>query len=91
MTDIGINAFVDRAGMSAETVRALMEEETWLTPAQALEYGLVTSIVQDAAIPVAQAAKKAIMQKVLALPKAEPRAETPVPNNPILKLFERSI
>lgn len=91
MTDIGINAFVDRAGMSAETVRALMEEETWLTPAQALEYGLATSIVQDAAIPVAQAAKKAIMQKVLALPKAEPRAETPVPNNPILKLFERSI
>lgn len=69
MTEIGINAFVERTGMDADQVRQLMEAETWLTPAQALDYGLVTSITQDAALPVAQDAKKAIMQRVLNPPK----------------------
>lgn len=65
MTEIGINAFVERTGMDADQVRQLMEAETWLTPAQALDYGIATSITQDAALPVAQDAKKAIMQRVL--------------------------
>lgn len=36
MTEVGINAFVERTGMSTEKVRALMEAETWLSPEQAL-------------------------------------------------------
>lgn len=66
MTEIGISAFVERAGMEESTVRELMEAETWLTPAQALDYGLATSIMADDALPVAQDAKKSIMQRVLA-------------------------
>lgn len=62
MTEIGITAFVERAGMDGEQVRALMDAETWLTPDQALEFGLVTSIKADAALPIAQAVKKTIMQ-----------------------------
>lgn len=98
MTGVGINAFVERAGMDAGTVRKLMEDETWLTPAQALEYGLATAIMADSAVPVAQAAKKDIIQRMFTVPLAqaeqtrdieEPRAETPV-INPIMKLFERS-
>lgn len=91
MTDVGINAFVDRTGMDADAVRQLMEAETWLTPAQALEYGIATSITADMTAPVAQAAKKDIIQRVFCVPpkQVEPRAETPVPN-PIMKLFERS-
>lgn len=65
MTEIGISAFVERAGMEESTVRELMEAETWLTPAQALDYGLATSIMADDALPVAQDAKKSIMQRVL--------------------------
>lgn len=68
MTEIGINAFVERAGMSADDVRVMMESETWLNPAQALECGLATSITADEALPIAQAAKKAIMQCVLTEP-----------------------
>lgn len=91
LTDVGINAFVERTNMSADDVRALMESETWLTPDQALEYGLATSITADEAMPIAQAAKKAIMQKVFKPIQInqEPRADEPVPN-PIMKLFERS-
>lgn len=91
LTDVGINAFVERTNMSADDVRALMESETWLTPNQALEYGLATSITADEAMPIAQAAKKAIMQKVFKPIQInqEPRADEPAPN-PIMKLFERS-
>ena len=91
MTDVGINAFVERTGMDADAVRQLMEAETWLTPAQALEYGIATSVTADMMAPVAQAAKKDIIQRVFCEPpkQVEPRAETPVPN-PIMKLFERS-
>lgn len=96
MTDVGINAFVDRTGMDANTVRKLMEEETWLTPAQALEYGLATSIAADMTVTVAQAAKRDIIQRVFAklpmqqeTPHVETRARMPV-INPIMKLFEGS-
>ena len=34
MTEIGINAFVERTKMAADDVRALMEAETWLSPAR---------------------------------------------------------
>lgn len=65
MTEIGINAFVERAGMTADQVRQLMQAETWLTPAQALDYGLATSIASDGALPITQDAKRAVMQRVL--------------------------
>lgn len=77
MTEIGINAFVDRTGMTADEVRALMKVDTWMTPAQALDYGIATSITQDAALPVAQDAKKAIMQRVLNPPDETQPEEKP--------------
>lgn len=73
MTDIGISAFVERTNMEEAEVRRLMDGETWLTPAQALEYGLATSIHKDDGLPVAQDAKKSIMQRLLQA-KAEPKA-----------------
>ena len=98
MTDVGINAFVERAGMDADTVRQLMEAETWLTPAQALEYGLATAITADQSAPVVQTAKRGIIQRVFSEapkqekpreePLEEPVEETPVPINPIMKLFD---
>lgn len=77
MTDIGISAFVERTNMDEAEVRRLMDGETWLTPTEALERGLATSITADAALPIAQAAKKAIMQRVFFAPvdEADRRAE----------------
>lgn len=71
MTDIGISAFVERTNMDEAEVRQLMDGETWLTPTEALERGLATSITADAALPIAQAAKKSIMQRVFFAPVAE--------------------
>lgn len=89
MTEIGINAFVDRTGMTADEVRTLMKVDTWLTPAQALDYGIATSITQDAALPVAQDAKKAIMQRVLNPP--EEKTETKPKEKPKEEPAEKTL
>ena len=85
MTGIGIRAFVDRAGMREETVRELMQNEVWLTPEQALEYHIATSITADASGSYTQDAKKQIFRRIFAQ-NAKP--QEPKKNN-ILKLFER--
>ena len=77
MTEIGINAFVERTGMDADEVRQLMQAETWLTPAQALDYGLATSITSDGALPIAQDAKRAVMQRVLQTKAEQARVGAP--------------
>lgn len=93
MTEIGINAFVERTGMDADQVRQLMEAETWLTPAQALDYGIATSITQDTALPVAQDAKKAIMQRVLNPPdkKTETQPEEKTKEEPAEKTLMQAL
>lgn len=78
MTQIGIRAFVDYAGMSAEEVQSLMDSETWLSPDQALEKGLATAIYKDEVLGIAQDAKRAIMQQVLK-PSAVQAVTEPVP------------
>lgn len=65
MTEIGISAFVERTGMDENDARKLMEAETWLSPDQAMEYGIATSIADDNVMLVVQDAKKSIMQRVL--------------------------
>lgn len=94
MTNVGIQAFVDRAGMAQEEVKALMERETWLTPAQALEYGIATAIIQDPAPRHVQSAKRDIFQRFFqAVPKAKEQNQMPQQQEPeqnkILQLFER--
>lgn len=89
MTEIGINAFVERTGMDADQVRQLMQAETWMTPTQALDCGIATSITQDAALPVAQDAKKAIMQRVLNPP--EEKTETKPEEKPKEEPAEKTL
>ena len=45
-----------------------MEAETWLSPDQAMEYGIATEIADDNVMLVVQDAKKSIMQRVLNKP-----------------------
>lgn len=89
MTDIGIDAFVERAGMDADQVRQLMQAETWMTPAQALDCGLATSITTDGALPIAQDAKRAVMQRVLNPP--EEKTETQPEEKPKEEPAEKSL
>lgn len=87
LTTRGIQAFVDSAGMDPNEVKALMEKETWLTPAQALEYGIATAITQDAAPRHLQNAKRDIIQRFFIHTQTIPETKE---RNKILQLFERS-
>lgn len=75
-TEIGIKAFTDRAGIAEEDVRQLMAEETWLSPEQALEYGIATAVIADDIPRHMQSAKKAFVQRFVQRP-AEPPTEPP--------------
>lgn len=80
MTGIGISAFVERTRLTEDEARALMERETWLTPAEALEAGIATAIRTDESAPVAQTAKRDIMQRLLAeKPQEQKREPEPAP------------
>jgi len=85
ITEIGQRVFTERAGIPNEKIRELMENETWLTPEQALELGIVTAIVADPAPRYAQSAKRAVMQRVIGAaqaalsPDPAPAPEPPAP------------
>lgn len=64
-TEIGINAFTERTGMSKENVLQLMQAETWLTPEEALIYGIATAIVQDKGSGISQSVKREVLKTLL--------------------------
>lgn len=102
MTEIGIQAFVDYAGMDAQEVKDLMAAETWLSPSEALEKGLATAILADESVGFAQDAKRQILQKVLkqdtttittdpVVPQAPEQAQEAVPTLTLIEKLSRMI
>lgn len=79
MTEVGLNAFTDNTGMTADEVRELQKSETWLTPSEALERGIATAILADTAPKHAQDAKRQILQRVLDRAPATERIPEPKP------------
>ena len=77
MTEVGLNAFTDNTGMTADEVRELQKSETWLTPSEALERGIATAILADTAPKHAQDAKRQILQRVLDKAPATERIPEP--------------
>lgn len=86
ITDIGVNAFVERAGMERDKVLELMHEETWLTPEAALELGIATAIMQESGSGPAQSARREIMQR-LTQPREEEKTPTPKPGKSIMEML----
>lgn len=76
MTEIGINAFVERAGMKRETVEELMKGETWISAEEAIGYGIATEIKTGADEGTVQSARGAIIEKLMQKAEA-PKEETP--------------
>lgn len=75
LTEIGINAFEEIAGMNRDTVKQLMEAETWLTPQEALSYNIATAVITKAESGEEQSALKAILQKIMTkTPESAPAA-----------------
>lgn len=86
LTEIGINAFVERAGMERETVQNLMENETWLSPEEALSYNIATGIQKSNENGVSQSALGDIMRKLFA---KEPEEKLPVPEEKVPETIEQ--
>lgn len=82
MTEIGIQAFVDYAGMDAKEVKDLMDAETWLSPSEALEKGLATAILADESVGFAQDAKRQILQRVLQSDRKPEKQAVPLQEPP---------
>lgn len=77
LTEIGVQAFVESAGMDRDEVLELMKAETWLDPAEALEKGICTSIISaKAEQKLTQSVRRQIVQALTAKPTAEPKKET---------------
>lgn len=73
MTDIGIQAFVERAGMTEAKVRELMQAETWLRPGEALELGIVTEMYRSGnSGPYTQSAQAAVFRQIFGAPPSCP-------------------
>lgn len=93
MTDVGINAFTERAGMDADEVRQLMDAETWMNAWTALETGLVTTVEQSAAAVFAQSAKNAVIGRFVQTAQPAPPPPSPAEPKepkayPILQMFK---
>ena len=93
MTDVGVNAFTERAGMSEDRVRELMAAETWMNAGTALEHGLATEVVESAGSAFAQSARKAVVSRfVQTAPDQTPPPPPPEDPKPrtgtILQMFK---
>lgn len=77
MTQATINAYMKHVTISEETLKQMMDNETWISPQDALEMGFATSVVDDPANRQAanQNARKRLVQLVLGGPRNEPPVE----------------
>lgn len=64
MTEQGIKAFVDAAGMDAGKVRELMAAETWLDAETAKELGIVHEITAEKEKGIEQSALRALHRQI---------------------------
>lgn len=85
ITDVGINAFVERTGQSKERIAQLMKEETWLTPEEAMKMGLATTIQRaESAAGYTQSVMDSVVQ---AMKAAKQQAKEPAPHDNLFKKF----
>lgn len=86
MTEIGISAFVERAGMTREKAQELMRAETWLTPEAALELGIATALIKDDSGGPAQSARRQLIQRLTQPKQKEPNTD-PEPGSSIMEML----
>lgn len=67
ITSASVNAYMEYAAITQEELQTLLDNETWITPQEAMEYGFATSIVGNPAPKkAAQSVKKSLMKLILA-------------------------
>lgn len=75
ITSASVAAYMKHVNITEEALKKMLDDETWIKPADALEMGFATSILADAAKGVNQSARKIVfsaLTKVSAEPPKEP-------------------
>ncbi len=64
ITSASIKAYMEHVNISGEELRELLDNETWLTPDEALEMGFATKIVTESIKNPSQSARMALFRRV---------------------------
>ena len=66
-----VEAYKNNSNLSEEKIKELMKAETWILPAEAVEYGMATQVREKAEDGIKQSAMKRIMQILSGTPKMD--------------------
>ena len=78
MRDTIVQAYLKKSSLDAATLETYMKEETWLTAAEALEYGFCDEIAGVASIAAKANIPEKIKEKIMAKKKLVVNQEAPV-------------
>lgn len=75
ITQLSVNAYMSKVSIPEEELKTMMDEETWIMPQEALEYGFATSIsgTEESEKP-SQSVRKDILQQIRK-PKKEEKSQ----------------
>lgn len=65
ITSASVEAYKARATISEKEIRKLMDNETWIAPAKAVEYGFATGVVEEKTANANQNARTKLFQMIL--------------------------
>lgn len=65
ITSASVEAYKARASISEKEIRKLMDNETWIAPAKAVEYGFATGVVEEKIENANQNARAKLFQMIL--------------------------
>lgn len=66
ITQASVNAYMQEVNITEEELKQMLDDETWITPQEALEMGFSTAIVNEKdAVKVSQSVKKSLMKLIL--------------------------
>lgn len=78
MSQTSVNAYMEKVSIEEAEVKQLLDEETWLLPSEALDYGFATSVTgSEPQVKYSQSVRKHVIQKLAKQmePKPEPTPE----------------
>ena len=77
-----VNAYMSRINITEEALKEMMDAETWIAPADALEMGFATAIIDDGQNKKAagQSIKKKLTKMIIAQQKEKQQAIEPEPD-----------
>lgn len=65
ITSASVEAYKARATISEKEIRKLMDNETWIAPAKAVEYGFATGVIEEKTENANQNARAKLLQLIL--------------------------